>query len=140
MNIEQARIYGAELSYAGKFGDTGLNANVTMQNPRDTTTGELLLRRAESFINVGVTRHFGNWEAGAGWKYSGKREDYDINPPFARTTLASYSLVNVSASYMLSKQLKLSLRADNLFDRDYMLVDGYNTLGRTLFAGLNYQQ
>jgi len=140
MNIEQARIYGAELNYAGKFDDTSLYANATLQNPRDTTTGELLLRRAESFINLGVTRQFGNWEAGAGWKYSGKREDYDINPPFARTTLESYSLVNLSASYMLSKRLKLSLRADNLFDRDYMLVDGYNTLGRTLFAGFNYQQ
>jgi vitamin B12 transporter len=140
MNIEQARIYGAELNYTGEFGDTSLYANATMQNPRDTTTGELLLRRAESFVNLGVTRQFGKWESGAGWKYSGKREDFDINPPYARTTLASYSLVNLSASYMLSKQLKLSLRADNLFDKSYMLVDGYNTPGRTLFAGLNYQQ
>jgi len=98
------------------------------------------LRRAESFVNLGVTQHIENWEVGADWKYSGKREDININPPNARLTLASYSLVNLSASYMLGKQLKLSLRADNLFDRDYMLVDGYNTLGRTLFAGLNYQQ
>jgi vitamin B12 transporter len=72
-------------------------------------------------------------------QYSGTREDIDINT-YARTTLDSYSVVNLTVSYALDKRLDLSLRADNLFDKDYMLAHGYNTLGRTLFVGLNYQQ
>jgi len=138
-NLKATRSDGGEIGYAGQFGETGVKAAITTQNPRDTDTGQMLLRRAKIFANLALLQQFGIWKVGGEWQYSGKREDYDINT-FARTTLASYSLVNLTANYDISKQLKLSLRADNLFDRDYMLAHGYNTLGRTLFVGLNYQQ
>jgi vitamin B12 transporter len=64
--------------------------------------------------------------------------DYDINT-FARTTRVAYDVINVSAGYNVDKHLAVSLRVDNLFDQDYMLAHGYNTLGRTLFIGLSYQ-
>ncbi len=138
-NINQARSDGFELSYAGQFGDTGVKAALTAQNPRDTQTGLALLRRAKSFSNLSVTQQLGTWKMGSEWQYSGAREDRNINTS-ARTTLASYNLVNLTANYDVSKQLKLSLRADNLFNQDYMLAHGYNTLGRTLFIGVNYRQ
>ncbi len=139
INLAEARSDGVELSYSGQFGDTGVRAALTSQNPRDTQTGLALIRRAKSFSNLGVTQQLGIWKVGGEWQYSGKREDYDINT-FARTTLASYNLVNLTANYDINKQLKLSLRADNLFNQDYMLTHGYNTLGRTLFVGVNYRQ
>jgi vitamin B12 transporter len=138
-NINQARSDGLELTYAGQFGDTGVKAALTSQNPHDVKTGQALLRRAKSFANLGVSQELGSWKVGGEWQYSGTREDQDINTG-ARTTLTSYSLANLTASYDISKKLRLSLRADNLFNKDYMLAYGYNTLGRTLFAGLNYQQ
>jgi vitamin B12 transporter len=143
VNINQAKINGQELSYAGEFGDTRLKANATWQNPRDTTTGQVLLRRAKRLANLAVTQHIGAWEAGGELRYSGARADNytDANTFITtRETLASYSLINITANYDISKQLKLSLRADNLFNKDYMQVYSYNTLGRTLFVGLNYQQ
>lgn len=143
VNINQAQINGQELSYAGEFGDTHLMANATWQNPRDTTTGQVLLRRAKRLANLAVTQHIGAWEAGGELRYSGARADNytDANTFITtRETLASYSLINITANYDISKQLKLSLRADNLFNKDYMQVYSYNTLGRTLFVGLNYQQ
>ena len=88
---------------------------------------------------MGVTQRLGGWKVGGEWQYSGTREDIDINT-FARTTLNSYSVVNLTASHDLSRQLKLSLRAENLFNRDYVLAHGYNTLGRTLFVSMSYQQ
>ena len=139
MNINQARSDGLELSYAGQFGDTGVKAALTSQNPRDTQTGLALLRRAKTFSNLGVTQQLGAWKMGGEWQYSGAREDIDINT-FARTTLGGYNVVNLTAHYDINKQLKLSLRADNLFNHDYMLAHGYNALGRTLFIGVNYQQ
>ena len=139
VNLSQVRIDGVEAGYRGQFGKTGIKASLTLQNPRDVQTGLRLLRRARSYANVGVTRQLGAWELGGEWQYSGAREDIDINT-YARTRLAFYDLVNLTASYAIDKRLSLSLRAANIFNRDYMLVHGYNTPGRTLFVSLNYRQ
>jgi vitamin B12 transporter len=139
INVNQARIDGQELSYVGEFGDTHLKASATLQNPRDTTTGKTLLRRAKRFANLAVAQHVSAWEAGGEWQYSGARQDGDIIT-FAPVTLPSYKVFNLHARYQIEKNLSVSARIDNLFNRDYMLVHGYNTLGRTLFVGLNYQQ
>jgi vitamin B12 transporter len=138
VNLNQARSDGLEIGYAGQFSDTGVKAALTFQNPRDTQTGLVLLRRAKSFANIGVTQQFNAWKVAGEWQYSNTREDIDMNT-YARTTLGSYNLFNLTASYDISKRLKLSLRADNLFNEDYMLAHGYNTLKRTLFVGVNYQ-
>lgn len=138
-NIDRARIDGLEFGYDGEFGNTHVKASATLQNPRDTATHLILLRRAKSYGNLSVTQNAGAWQMGGEIQYSGTREDYDINT-FARTTLGRYNVVNLTTSYTVSKQLKLSMRADNLFNKDYMLAHGYNTLGRTLFVGLSYQQ
>lgn len=137
-NLNAARIDGVEATYAAQFGQTAIRATLTQQNPRDEQTGLLLLRRAKLFSNAGITQQLGQWKLGGEWQHSGEREDYDINT-FARTKLAAYDVVNISAGYAVDKHLNVSLRADNLFNRDYMLAHGYNTLGRTLFLGLSYQ-
>jgi vitamin B12 transporter len=140
INVNQARIYGLELSYVGEFGDTHLKANATWQNPRDTATGQLLLRRASQYANLAVTQHIGGaWEAGGELQYSGARQDGDITT-FSPVTLSGYQVLNLNARYQMDKSISMSARIDNLFNRDYMLVHGYNTLGRTLFVGLKYQQ
>jgi vitamin B12 transporter len=139
VNLSKARIDGIEMVYAGQIGDTDVKAALTLQNPRDSQTGLALLRRAKSFSNVMLTRHFGAWQVGGEWQHSGTRADVDINT-FARTTLASYDVANITANYAVDKQLSLSLRVDNLFNQDYMLAHGYNTLGRTLYLGISYQQ
>ncbi len=139
INLGEVRSDGFEVGYAGQFGNTGVKAALTLQNPRDTQTGLALLRRAKSYGNLGVTQQIEGWKVGGELQYSDTRADIDINT-FARTTLNSYNVVNLTANYALDKRLNLSLRADNLFNRDYMLAHGYNTLGRTLFVGVNYQQ
>ena len=71
-------------------------------------------------------------------KYSGARPDYDYSS--MPVNLPGYLLINLSGGYRVNRNLDLSLRMDNLFDRDYSESYGYNTLGRTLFVRLNYQQ
>ena len=138
-NLNSARIDGVEATYTTQFDQTAFKVALTQQNPRDEKTGLALLRRAKFFSNVGVTQHLGAWKVSGEWQHSGEREDYNINT-FARTTLVAYDVVSASASYAVDKHLNVLLRADNLFDQDYMLAHGYNTLGRTVFVGLNYQQ
>jgi vitamin B12 transporter len=137
-NLNQARIDGVELHYAGTFDRTRVTANLTLQNPRDATTGARLLRRSKEFGSVTVMQDVGAWKLGGELHHSGSRPDADI-VTYTALTLPSYQLVNLTAHYALAKQLSLTGRIDNLFNKDYMQVHGYNTLGRTVFVGLNYQ-
>ncbi len=132
-NINQAKINGQELSYAGDFGNAHLRASATFQNPRDANTGLVLVRRAKEFGNFGVNQDFGVLNLGAEVRYSGARQD-GVN------TLPGYQLLNLTARYQIDKNLNLSARVGNLFNRSYSEVYGYNTPGRTLFVGLSYQQ
>ena len=135
VNVNKARINGAELSYAGHFGGTGVKAALTSQNPRDDTTGTQLDRRAKLHDSLGITQQFGAWQVGGEWLHSGAR------PDMANTqTLAAYNVFNLTVGYAVSKELRLSLRADNLTNQNDSNAYGYNPLGRTLFVGLNYQQ
>jgi len=139
INIDQAQITGQELSYAGDFGTNHLNANATFQNPRDTATGLVLQHRAKVFASLAASHDFRALNLGAEVHYSGVRQD--TNPTtYAPVTLPSYELLNLTARYNIDKHLNLSGRLDNLFNRNYSEAYGYNTLGRTLFVGLNYQQ
>jgi len=139
MNVDQARIDGAELGYSGKFGDTSAKASLTLQNPRDIATGQVLLRRAKSFANISVGQQLGAFKIGGEWQHSSARTDIDINT-YSRISMAAYEVVNLTANYELSKGMDLTARVDNLFNKGYMLAHGYSTLGRSLFVGLNYRQ
>ena len=139
VNINQAQITGQEFSYAGDFGDNHLNANATFQNPRDAATGLVLAHRAKEFGSLAAAHDFADWNLGAEVRYSGARQDTN-QVTYAAVTLPSYSLLNLTARYNIDKHLKLSTRVDNLFNRSYSEMYGYNTLGRTWYAGLNYQQ
>lgn len=132
-NINQARIDGQELSYAGDFGNKHINASLTFQNPRNALTGQLLSRRAKEFGSIAASHDFGTWNVGAEVRYSGPRQD-------GANTLQGYQLINLNAQYQIDPHLKLSARVGNLFNRNYSEVYSYNTLGRTLFVGLSYQQ
>ena len=139
INLNEARIDGVEIGYNGHFNDLDLKIALTQQNPRDAITGDSLLRRAKFFSYIGLTQQVGSWKLGGEWRYSGEREDRDINT-YNRITLDSYQLFNLTAQYKLSRQTDVSLHIDNVFNRDYMLAHGYNTQGRSMFATLNYQQ
>lgn len=139
INLDEARCDGFEAGYAGQFGGTAVKAALTLQNPRNTKTGLALVRRANAYGNLGIAHQTGAWQIGGELQYSGSRTDYDINTS-ARTSLAGYQIVNLTASYNIDRRIKLTLRADNLFNRDYMLVHGFGTTGRTLLVGANYRQ
>ncbi|HEU0219344.1 MAG TPA: TonB-dependent receptor [Gallionella sp.] len=131
-NISQARTDGVEVSYAGRFGDTGVKAALTSQNPRDVTTGQVLDRRAKLHSSFAATQQLGAWQLGGEWLYSGTRQD-------AGKALGSYNVLNLTAGYAVNKDIKLSLRADNLTNQNDSTAYGYNPLGRRLSVSLYYQ-
>jgi vitamin B12 transporter len=141
VNIDSAKSNGLEVSYRGRFGNTSVNAGATSQNPVDSTTGARLLRRAKTLANVGVSQDLGAWSVGGNLRYSGTREDRFTNPAtFAssRTTLPSYTVLDLNASYAINKSFKAFGRVDNLLNKSYETVYGYRQAPRGVFAGVNW--
>jgi len=133
-NVNEARITGAELSYAAHLGDTGVKAALTAQNPRDAVTGVQLDRRARVHSSLALTQPVGAWQFGGEWLYSGKRPDSGNTQ-----TLAAYNVLNLTAGYAVSKDTRLSLRLDNITNQNDSSAYGYNPLGRRWFVAFNYQ-
>ncbi|MBU1424512.1 MAG: TonB-dependent receptor [Gammaproteobacteria bacterium] len=131
-NIGHARIKGTELAYKSQQGATLWTAAMTWQDPRNELTGALLPKRAKKFGNIGFFNQAERLRWGAELQYSGRREETN------GTVLSSYSLFNLTARYDLGKRTDVSLRVDNLFNKNYVAAYGYNIPGRTLFLGLNY--
>ena len=55
---------------------------------------------------------------------------------YATAALPSYNVVNLSAGYDVTENLRVTGRVVNLFDQDYSDVWGYASQGRTVYAGL----
>ncbi len=136
-NVNKAKIDGVELAYGTRFADWNLDGNLTVQHAVDERSGKRLQLRSEAFGAVSVSRRMGAWLGGAEVVASGDRFDSTTESPGSR--LPGYALVNLIASYSVSKELTLQGRWNNVFDRQYELAKGYNTPGSNVFVGLRYQ-
>ena len=130
----EARIKGWEFAYGALLGAWEVTASLDLVDPRNEATDKLLARRARETARVGVTRNFGALTVGSEVFGSGKRFDDAAN---ARK-LGGYGLVNLFAQYKLDRNWQLEARANNVFDKDYTLANGYNTLGANVFVGVRY--
>jgi vitamin B12 transporter len=137
-NIGKAQIQGVELSYSGRIFETDIKASVTLQDARDKTTNMRLLRRASQFGNLSVQKTLGPLRIGGDIRFSGKRNDIDI-VNFTPTRTGGYAVVNLTARFNLTQSVSLAARVENLFDKDYELVQGFNIQRRALFFTLAYQ-
>jgi vitamin B12 transporter len=133
VNVGRARNRGLELSYAGRVLDYGVRAGVTGQDPHDLDTGARLLRRARVLGHVAVNRDMGPWQWGGNLRFSGNRVDR------GGRTVGGYGLLDLTAAYAVSPQVKVFGRVENVFDRDYETAYGYRQPGRGLFVGLSWQ-
>lgn len=141
-NINAAQITGQTLSYTGDFGNKHLNASLTLQNPRDTHTGQTLPRRARELASLSASHDLGRLDMGVELRYSSERQDAYYDPATwssVPVTLPRYHLLNFTTRYVIDQHLFATARLDNVFNRDYAEVYGYNTPGRTLFVSLTYQ-
>ncbi len=124
-NIAEARIDGAELTYALQLQAWNFSTSYTWQDAKNETTDSPLLRRARNKLAAEASYRFSeSFSAGVDALVSGRRTDYAAD-------LAGYGLVNLHASWQVNEAWRLTARAENLTDRDYELVHGYNTPGRS---------
>jgi len=134
INIERAAIDGVELTHAWHGDAWSINSNATLQNPRNSNSGTQLLRRPKKKLDSVIERGFGErFRAGVEVVANGKRDDVNA------VTLPGYALLNLRASFLLSRNWRLGARLENAFDRFYELAHGYNTPGRSGYLDLVWQ-
>jgi len=136
-NVSQARIKGTELGYEGFFGGLQANAQLTFQDPMNEETGKLLQRRAREHGRLALSDAAGPWRLGAEVVASGARfESTDESPG---TKMHGYGLLNLTASYALSRDWSVRARWNNVFNREYELAQNFNTPGSNVFVAVQYQ-
>jgi vitamin B12 transporter len=133
-NVNKALLEGVTISGATKLAGINLQASIDLQDPKDETTGTRLQRRSKKHGNVSADYSIGAWTAGAELTFSGDRFDDAANT----NRLGGYGLVNLFATYAISRDWSALVRWNNIGDKQYDLARNYATPGSKLFAGIRY--
>ncbi len=129
-NIAKAKNKGLELTAQTRLADVDVRANVTIQDPKDRSNGQRLARRAKNLASLDVSKTFGTWYLGGSVQYTGNRPDGSYELP-------SFWLVNLDARYRLTKEVSLYARLENLLNKEYETVYGYEQPDRSAYVGVN---
>jgi len=136
-NIDKAEIDGLEVTASTELGGWGLNMALTLLDHENTTSGEELLRRPDSTFSLQASRQFEALDFAINWLIQESHKDLDP-VTFGTSNVGGYGIVDVVAGYRISESVNLRLRVGNLFDKDYSVVDGFNSYGRTAQLSLNF--
>jgi len=133
-NIARAKIEGAEVTWDLDAGAWHVHTAYTYDDAKDDTTDTPLLRRPRNKLDALVERRFSeHFRAGAEVVSADSADD------IGGTTLPGYGILNLRATYAINSAWSLTGRVENLFDKDYELVHGYNTPGRSGFLEVVWQ-
>ncbi|WP_077036545.1 TonB-dependent siderophore receptor [Pelomonas sp. KK5] len=133
-NVAQAQLQGLSLAGGTTLGAVNLGATLDLQAPKDSTTGNLLPRRAKTYGTLRADTALGDWSFGGNVQFSGQRYNDAAN----KQALGGYALLNLDVQYRLRRDLSLQLNVDNATDRDYTTAAGYATAPRTVLVSLRY--
>lgn len=140
-NIDEAEIKGLEIEGNTTLKGHKISLSYSHADSDDKRTGQALLRRPKNTVRLDVSRSFKNFSANVNLSYNGSREDLDFSGfPAQRVKLESYSLLNIGMQYKLSNQWKLFTKLNNLLDKEYGTVFGYNQPGFNGYLGISYNQ
>jgi vitamin B12 transporter len=132
INIARADIDGIELEYTGHIGAFAVVANATVQDAENRDTGLDLLRRPGQKGSLRVDYAFaGGASLGLEAFGSGQRQDVG-------GALPGYGLAHLVGSLPFGERWRIGVRVENLLDRDYAVLSGYNTPGRGAYVTVAY--
>jgi len=138
-NIDQARIRGAEFTYAGSFSGFDLSLQLSHVDPRDRSgganDGNVLARRARNSGRIDLDRAFGPFRAGLTVRGAGARYDDPANT----VHLGGYAVADLRLEYALHRDWTLLARAGNVFDRQYETVAWFRQPGREYQLSLRWK-
>lgn len=133
INIRRALLRGVELEASMPLGDWRLAGNLGWQQSRDADTDAALLRRPARKASLSIERGLGHGRFGLDLHAVSGRPDFSA-------VLPGYAVLGGWLRWPLADALRLDLRLDNVFDRDYTLVRGFNTAGATASLQLHWSR
>jgi vitamin B12 transporter len=132
INVAQASSRGIELEHNHRVAPWYFATAITLQRARNEITGNPLVRRPDEKLAFLAERQLRHGAVGAEFITSSERRDINGD-------IAGYGIVNLAARHMLQKTLSLEARLENIFDKPYQVIDGFNTPGRSVFVTLRYR-
>jgi len=143
-NLNKAKIRGVTLAASQRWESLDIGGSIDIQSPRDDTTDNMLVRRANRHgqFNLGYTLQ--DWRFGTEVVTSSERYNDSANT----LRMGGYTIFNMTAQYKIHRDWTLQARANNIFDKNYRLaLDGnpattgfaYNTPGANLFVNIRYE-
>ncbi|MFX4276928.1 TonB-dependent receptor plug domain-containing protein [Aliarcobacter butzleri] len=134
-NIEgDSKLKGTEIAYKNYITeDMFFNLNYTNLSAKNADK-EDLARRAKDKVGFGID-YYGlkDFHFNINGEYIGTRYDR-ANKQGAST--GNYTIWNAVVDYDINKTFSTYVKLDNMFNKDYQIVDGYATSQRAAFVGL----
>ena len=133
-NVGRARVNGVNLSGSKAVGATTLGASFDFTDAINSDTLKRLNYRSPRKLSAFAETPI--WDLQARLEFLAKSARWD---DAANTKLLSgFGLVNIELKKAMSSTSRLTLRADNVFDRTIVEVDGLASPGRRLLATMNW--
>jgi len=114
-NVDQARINGFEASLQQALFGWQTQLGLSLVDPRDRETGQVLSRRAKRTLNLDVDRQFGDFSFGASWLAVSRSYDDAAN----RREIAGNGVLNLRSAWQATQEVSLGLKVENVFDKAY---------------------
>lgn len=130
-NVGRARLQGATLSGAQRFGALNLRGTLDFLDAKDSDTGQRLTRRAAHQASLAADYDLGAWRFGAALLAVGARPDGAVN-------LGGYATLDLSARWRFAPQWQLEAKLLNAADHRIEPARDYQGLGRQAWIGVRY--
>ncbi|MDK2082273.1 TonB-dependent receptor plug domain-containing protein [Aliarcobacter butzleri] len=134
-NIEgDSKLKGTEIAYKNSVSeDIFLNLNYTNLSAKNADK-EYLAKRAKDKVGFGVD-YYGlrDFHFNINGEYIGTRYERDDEKG---ASTGNYTIWNAVVDYDINKTFSTYVKLDNMFNKDYQIVDGYATSQRAAFVGL----
>ncbi|GHE22851.1 TonB-dependent receptor domain-containing protein [Halomonas urumqiensis] len=120
VNVDRARLHGAELAVGAELADWTLQAAVTWTDPEDRDTGNRLARRATQSLRLDADRQIGDWSLGGTLLAQNSRYNDAAN----QDRLPGYGQLNLRAGWAFAEAWTARLGIDNVLDKEVVTVRG----------------
>ncbi len=137
-NIARTRAKGLELSGSAKVADLKVQANYTLTDVKNQSTGstnfgKLLARRPRHTANLWVTYEWPeNISTGATMRYEGRVFDDAAN----RNVLAAHTLLDLRTAWAFREGFEVYGRVENVTNKVYQTTRNYSSPRRGFFGGV----
>lgn len=136
IQTQKAQIDGVEFDMTKEIFGWKNKLGFEFLSPRDRETNQRLARRADAILNYDLSRSFGGIDLGANVLARGN--SYEVDWLGRSHEVSGFATLDLRTAYHIDKNWMLSAKLNNLLDKDYQLVDTYNTAGRNFFFSIHY--